>query len=90
MLWGGLALVDAGTLAHAPAYAELGAVCLLVVVASIGIGIPAALGVALVGWLVVDGFVVHSLGVLGFDGAPDAARLALLVALAAAATRVRR
>jgi hypothetical protein len=49
-----------------------------------------ALCAALVGWLIVDGFVDHSLGTLGFEVVPDTARLALLVGLAMTASRVRR
>ncbi|HEY3530516.1 MAG TPA: hypothetical protein VGK78_15330 [Nocardioides sp.] len=90
VLWGGLAVVDVGSLAHAPAYAELGAVAVLVSVASFGVRLPTATAAALVGWLVVDGFVIHRFGVLGFDGTPDVARLAVLVVLATAAARARR
>ena len=90
VLWRGLALVDVGRLAHAPSYAELGAVALLVAASSVGMRTTTALAAALVGWLVVNGFVVHSVGVLGFDGAPDVARLGLLVGLAATASRARR
>jgi len=90
VLWGGLALVDAGRLTHAPSYAELGAVALLVTTSSVGMRATTALAAALVGWLVVNGFVVHNVGVLGFDGTPDVARLGLLVGLAATASRARR
>jgi hypothetical protein len=90
VLWGGLALVDALRLTHAPSYAGLGAVALVVTATSVGMRAPTALTAALVGWLVVNGFVVHSVGVLGFDGTPDAARLGLLVGLAATASRARR
>ena len=90
VLWGGLALVDVGTLAHLPSYVELGAVAVLVAAASLRMRPRVALLLAVVGWLVVDGFVVHRYGVLGWDGAPDAARLALLAGLATAAARARR
>ena len=90
VLWGGLAVVDLGRLTAAPSYAVLTALAVLVTVVSVGVRVRTALCVAVVGWLIVNGFVVHSLGVLGFDGTPDTARLALLVALAVAATRVRR
>ena len=90
VLWGGLTVVDAGRLTHAPSYAELGAVALLVTAASVGMRAPTALSAAGVGWLVVNGFVVHSLGVLGFEGRADVARLGLLVVLASAASRARR
>jgi hypothetical protein len=90
VLWGGLAVVDLGRVTAAPSYAVLAALAVLVTVSSVGVRLGTALCVAVVGWLIVNGFVVHSLGVLRFDGTPDTARLALLVALAAAATRVRR
>lgn len=90
VLWGGLALVDVGRLAAAPAYVELGALALLVVAASVGMRPTTALAAALVAWLVFNGFVVHRLGVLGFDGTPDVARLGLLAGLAMAAARARR
>jgi hypothetical protein len=89
VLWGGLALVDVGRATSAPSYAELGAIALLVTASSVGMRAHTALAAALVGWLVVNGFVVHSLGVLGFDGTPDVARLGLLVGLAATASRAR-
>jgi hypothetical protein len=90
VLWGGLFLVDIGRMTHTPSYAELGAVALLVTASSVGIRPRAALAAAVVGWLVVNGFVVHRFGVLAFDGAPDVARLGLLVGLATTAARARR
>jgi hypothetical protein len=90
VLWGGLALVDVGRMTHAPSYAALGAIAVLVTVSSVGMRTSTALAAALVGWLVIDGFVVHSVGVLGFDGTPDVARLGLLVGLAMTASRARR
>jgi hypothetical protein len=41
---------------------------------------------AVVGWLLVDGFVEHRYGVLGFDVARDLAVLALLIFLVLVAT----
>lgn len=90
VLWGGLALVDLGRLTAAPSYAELGALAVLVTVSSVGMRTGTSLCAALVGWLIVDGFVDHSLGTLGFEVVPDTARLALLVGLAMTASRVRR
>ena len=82
--------MDVGTLAHVPSDAELVWVVLLVTVASTGVAVPTAVGAAAVGWLVVDGFVTHRFGDLGFDGASDLGRLALLVVCATVASRVRR
>jgi hypothetical protein len=90
VLWGGLAVVDLARLTGVPSYGALGAVALLVAAASVGMRTPTALVAALVGWSVVNGFVVHRLGVLGFDGAPDVGRLGLLAGLALTATRARR
>jgi hypothetical protein len=90
VLWGGLALVDLGRAVHTPSYAALGAVAVLVTASSVGMPLATAVSSAVVGWLVVNGFVVHSLGVLGFDGTPDVVRLGLLVGLAATASWARR
>jgi hypothetical protein len=90
VLWGGLAVVDVARVAGAPPYAVLGTLAMLVTASSIGCRTGTALGAAAIGWLVVNGFVVHHFGMLGFDGTPDVARLLVLVALALVATRVRR
>jgi hypothetical protein len=90
VLWGGLGVIDVARVAGAPSYAVLGTLALLVTASSIGTRTSTALGAAAIGWMIVNGFVVHHLGVLGFDGTPDAARLLVLVALALVATRVRR
>jgi hypothetical protein len=90
VLWGGLLLVDLGRLAHAPSYLDLALVALLVAGASLRMRVGTALAAAAVGWLLVDGFVAHRYGVLGYDGTPDLARLALLVGVAVLATRAHR
>jgi hypothetical protein len=90
VLWGGLLLIDLGRMAHAPSYLDLALIALLVAAASLRMRPATALVAALVGWLLVDGFVTHRYGALGYDGTPDAARLALLAVVAVLATRVRR
>ena len=90
VLWGGLALVDLTRIAGAPAYVGLGALALLVTAASVGMGTRTAVCAAATGCLLVDGFLEHRYGVLGFDGVHDVAVLALLLGLALAATRARR
>lgn len=90
ILWGGLALLDLGHVAAAPSYAELGALTVLVVVASVGTRPASGVGAALTGWLLVDGFVEHRYGALGFDAGPDVAMLVVLVGLSLVATRAHR
>jgi hypothetical protein len=90
VLWGGLLLVDLGRMAHAPSYLDLALVALLVAGASLRMRAGTALAAAAVGWLLVDGFVTHRYGSLGYDGTPDLARLALLAGVAVLATRVHR
>jgi hypothetical protein len=90
VLWGGLMVLDLGRLAVAPAYAELGAVAILVTAASVRARTMTGLCAAVVGWLLVNGFVEHHDGVLGFDLTHDLAVLTLLTGLALAATHTRR
>ncbi|HET7067341.1 MAG TPA: hypothetical protein VFI21_07045 [Nocardioides sp.] len=87
VLWGGLAILDVARIAAAPSYVELGAVGLLVTAASIGMRPATGLVSAVVGWSLVDGFVEHRYGILGFDFWRDLGVLALLISLALVATR---
>jgi hypothetical protein len=87
VLWGGLAILDVARIAAAPSYVELGAVVLLVTAASIGMRPATGLVSAVVGWSLVDGFVEHRYGILGFDFWRDLGVLALLISLALVATR---
>jgi hypothetical protein len=88
VLWGGLALVDITR--TAPPYAALGALALLVIACSVGLGPRAAAAAGVVGWLLVTGFVVNGEGTLRYDGPGDLARLALLVGVALLASGARR
>ncbi len=90
VLWGGLALLDACRLASAPSNVDLSGLALLVAACCIGMRTGTAVCAAVVGFLLVDGFVLHHDGVLRYDGLPDLARLALLVGVALLATRLRR
>jgi hypothetical protein len=90
VLWGGLAVVDVWRVLGAPAYAGLGALALLAMLASVGMRPATALACAAVAWLLVDGFVVHRAGVLRWDGAADVWRLAFLVGSATLASRAHR
>ena len=84
-LWGGLAVLDLAHLAGAAPLVQFALVALLVAGCSRGVRRPTALCVAGIGWLLVNGFVVHQLGQLGFVGAADLASATLLVAVALAA-----
>jgi hypothetical protein len=86
VLWGGLAIVDVGRVAGATPYVESTLIALLVVAASTGMSTATGLSAATVGWLVVDGFVEHRYGVLGYDARTDTALLLLLAALSLAVT----
>lgn len=89
VLWGGLLVVDVGTrLPVAPLWTGVGLV-LLVALCSIGLSERAALAVAGVGWLLVDGFVTHQLGQLGYSGAGDLGWLVALVLAGSIGSRLR-
>lgn len=90
VLWGGLLLTDLTRLTGAPSYVGLAGLAVLVAAASVGMRAYTAFGAGVVGTLLANGFLVHRLGVLQYDGAGDLARLALLVGVAVAATRLRR
>jgi len=90
VLWGGLLVIDVAGAVGVPSYAVLGALGAVVGLASLGARPPTALGSALVGWLLVDGFVEHQYGILGFAPGRDPLVLALLVGLALGSTRVTR
>ena len=66
-LWGGLALVLVSRAVGLTSWESTAAVILLVGACSLGQGAAAAIAIAVTGWLVVDGFVQHRYGVLGFD-----------------------
>ena len=90
VLWGGLAVVDIGHLLGAPPLPQLAAVTALVAGCAFGARHAVAAGVAAIGWLVANGFVVHSLGQLGFVGTSDLLRGLLLLAVALAAAELAR
>jgi hypothetical protein len=90
VLWGGLAVVDVGRAVCATPYAEVSVIAVLVAVSSLGMPTVTGGAAALVGWLVVDGFVEHRYGVLGYDPARDTALLILLAGLSLVATKARR
>lgn len=90
VLWGGLVVIDVAGVVGFPSYAVLGALATLVGLASLGARLATSLGCALVDWLLVDGFVEHRYGILGFAPGRDPFVLALLVGLALGATRITR
>jgi hypothetical protein len=87
VLWGGLAVLDVARIAAAPSYVELGAVGVLVTAASLGTRPATGVVSAVVGWSLVDGFVEHRYGSLGFDVCRDLGVLVLLLSLALIPTR---
>jgi hypothetical protein len=90
VLWGGLAVIDVTRIAGVPPYGALGALAVLVTMTSAGTRTAVAVSGGVVGWLLVDGFVEHRYGLLGFDASRDPFVLALLVGLAAGAARCTR
>jgi hypothetical protein len=81
-LWGGLAALDIGRVAGAPPLPQVAAITLLVAGCSYGAGRLVAACVAGIGWLLLNGFVAHQLGQLGFVGPGDGVRAVLLLGVA--------
>jgi hypothetical protein len=65
-------------------------IALVVAVCSAGATWPASLGVGVIGWLFVTGFVINSLGELHVTGLSDVSRLLLLVGVAVFSTAASR
>jgi hypothetical protein len=89
-LWGGLALLDTARLLGGTPAVQVAAVTALVAVCSYGVPRTVAVCVAAIGWLLVNGFVVHELGQLGFTGGGDVVRAGLLLVVALYAAGGRR
>lgn len=89
-LWGGLALVDMGRAAHAPAPVQVALLVVLAAACCVDQGVGTALAVAVTVWLVVTGFVVNTDGHLRLGGPGDLLRLVVLGLAALAARGVRR
>jgi hypothetical protein len=89
-LWGGLAVIDVSRLAGLPPSMQVVAIGALVAACSYGGRRLLALGVAVIGWLLLNGFVVHASGQLGFAGIGDVLRAVVLLVVALVATEVRR
>lgn len=89
-LWGGLAVVDGIHLLGGPVLLQVAAVTALVAVCSARTGRLTALAIAGIGWLLLNGFVVNTLGELHWQGAADALRAGLLLVVALAARQARR
>ena len=81
-LWGGLGVLDLSRLVGATTLAQEAAVMVLVAACSHRVGRTVAVCVAAIGWLLVNGFVVHELGQLAFTGAGDVVRAVLLLGVA--------
>ena len=87
-LWGGLALVDVGR----PGGGLLTGTLVVALTAACAVGqalVPAA-AVAVTGWLVIDGFVQHRYGELGFAPASWWLLALVLAAVLAVAARTAR
>ena len=69
---------------------EAGAITLLVVGCSLGVTRAVAISVAGIGWLLLNGFVVHQYGQIGFVGVGDVARALLLLGVALTVAGLRR
>ena len=85
-LWGGLAVVDLTRPTGSQA-ASFVAVLALVGLCGVGQSWLAAAGIAATGWLVINGFVEHSSGELGFGAGSWAALVAVLVVVLTVASR---
>ena len=81
-LWGGLFVLDVGRVVGAAPLAQIGAITVLVTGCSYGVGRLVAVCVAGIGWLLLNGFVAHQLGQLGFAGTGDVVRALLLLGAA--------
>jgi hypothetical protein len=85
-----LLLVAASQVVALPAYWAVALIVIVVALCSTGATWPASLGVALIGWLFVTGFVINSLGELHVTGLSDLWRLLLLVGVAVVSTAASR
>ena len=83
-LWGGLAVLDLTGLVGAVPLVQVALITLLVAACSYRVRRSLAVCVAGIGWLLVNGFVVHQLGQLGFTGLGDLGSAVLLVGVALA------
>jgi hypothetical protein len=89
-LWGGLALLDLGRSVGAAPLVQVAAVTALVGICSRGVDRVVAACVAGIGWLLLNGFVVHAWGQLGFVGTGDVVRAALVLGAALGVNELAR
>lgn len=83
-------LVAASHVVGLPTYWAVALIALVVALCSTGGTWPASLGVGVIGWLFVTGFVINSRGELHITGSPDVWRLLLMVGVAVLSTAVSR
>jgi hypothetical protein len=83
-------VLDVGHVVGAPPVVQVGVVAALVAVCSYAATRVIAVCLAGIGWLLVNGFVVHHLGQLGFVGVGDLSRAALLLGVALVAQGMGR
>jgi hypothetical protein len=81
-LWGGLAVLDVGRLVGAAPTVQVAFMAVVVAACSYGAGHILAVAVAGIGWLLLNGFVAHGWGQLGFTGGGDVVRAAVLLVVA--------
>lgn len=84
-LWGGLAVLDLARLLDAAPLVQVVLIAVLVAGCSRGVRRATALCVAGIGWLLVNGFVMHQFGQFAFVGLGDLGSALLLVTVALAA-----
>jgi len=89
-LWGGLAVVLVCRAIGFTAWQSGAAVVVLVGACSLGLPGRSAVLVAVTGWLVVDGFVAHRFGELGFSSRMVCVLIATLATALIASTTTRK
>ena len=85
-----LLLVAGAHVVELPTYWAVALIAIGVGLCSTGATWRASLGVAVIGWLFVTGFVINRLGELHVTGLPDAWRLLLMVGVAVVSTAASR
>jgi hypothetical protein len=88
--WGGLGVLDVGGSVGAPPAVRLWTMVAIAAGCSVRAPLVTALLVGSTAWLLVEGFVVNSEGLLHWGGPADAVRLVLLLSTAVLCARSSR